>query len=168
MRDRYSALGASARIFRLARRGGGHLPVGQRLPKPEWLNPTSEDVEEGERAGRPPGLSVWDAELTTVANACWFRGCLPANQEAFAADVSSVVKIGASSGRTLSVVADRHPCPAMDARWGDRDERERADLVRAAEGHSLIEGIARPNDTTKNAHRAFLVALCEVFDSHAG
>lgn len=175
----------------MARRGGGHLPVGHRLPKPEWLEPTREDIAEGERSGRPPGLSCWETAYTHLDDALWFRD-LPAqpdllpNQplpdlpdppaqpaqpaqpapEAFDITVQDVLTVGSAHQRPLAVVHDAHPCPALYTRWHALDEATRSQRVRAAQGHCLIEGLRRPADLSRPQQKELLCALAARFQPH--
>ncbi len=142
------------------------MRVGQRLPKPEWLKPTAEDEAEGGRAGRPAGLSVWEASRTRVVDAMWFRG-EAAEQEAFAAIVSAVTTLGKGHGRELAVVCDAHPFAEDDGRWSELDGPSQVRLRCAAEGHALIEGLARPPGAPRGPYAAFLAALITVFDPYA-
>lgn len=142
MRSRYSTLPGGAFVFRLVRRGGGHLPEGHVLPKREWLEPDDEDKREAVVSKREPGLSVWDRDLTTTTQAWAHRGVAPPTSEhqAFGAPVETVVAVAAGHERLVDVVADPIQPPVL-AGW---------------EGHSLVEGLARPQGTPKLRHRDFL------------
>lgn len=166
MRDRYSPLNGSARVFRLARRGGGHLPSGHRLPKPEWLEPNDPDKSAAATSGRTPGISVWDAAYASVEDACWFRNIPRSSQEAFGATVQAILDVGAGHARAMGVVVDPETVPTGEARWQALDESARARLTMAAEGHSLIEGISKPSGVARPDHRAFLDALVRTFQPH--
>lgn len=167
MADRYTPLARDARVFRLARREGGHLPSGQRLPKPEWLEPTRDDKTAAEASGRVPGLSVWDVAFTSVPDAVWLRDSAVSGQEAFVAQVSRLDEVAAGHGRALDVVTDPLDVPVADPRWATLEAPRRESIARAVRGHSLIEGINRPTCVPKLSHRGFLVDLVGVFDPHA-
>lgn len=168
MRSRYAPLAPTTGVLRLAQRGKDYFPAGVEKPLPKWLEPTTEDKQEAQRSGRPAGLSVWDVALSTPASACWFGNRSPADQESFVALASVIIATGVANQRTLAVVADPLPHPETDPRWPSLDEVTRAGLVEAAEGHSLIEGIARPSGVSKTAHAALLDALCGSFHSSGG
>ena len=165
MRRRYSPLPDECSVFRTVRRGGGFLPPGQDLPIPEWLEPTAEDAKEAAVSERAPGLSVWDATLTTFALACVWRGVAESDELGFSAVVRDIRRVGDVHGRAIDVVAD--PLDVDSPEWAaavervaeDRQESQR----RSAEGHSLIEGIKRPGGLPKKAHRDFRDELACLF-----
>jgi hypothetical protein len=161
MRERYAPLSTSGGVFRLARVGGGFLPPGHRLPKPEWLEPDKQDIAEAAKSGRAPGLSVWDTELATHEDACWWRDVPPEDYRSFAAPISKLLACGARHARSLGVVAD--PLPTDEPRLKVAPVGVQQRLVRAAEGHSLIEGIARPEGAPKQGHKLFRAELAELF-----
>lgn len=167
MADRYMPLARDARVFRLARREGGHLPSGQRLPKPEWLEPTRDDKTAAEASGRVPGLSVWDVAFTSYADAVWLRDSTASGQEAFVAEVATLVTIANTHTRSLDVVSDPLDVPFADPRWAHLDDARRQSLANAVNGHALIEGISRPDGVQRSPHRSFLTDLVEAFAPHA-
>lgn len=167
MAERYAQLSRETRVFRLARRGGGHLPAGQRIPKPEWLEPTDEDKRAGESSGRRPGLSVWDVAHTSVADALWFRDTTGEEQEAFAASVEKVCEVGRAHAREVAVVSDPVDVPRETSRWTALSADDQAHLGGAAAGHSLIEGISRTPEVSKLAHKSFRADLAEAFEPHS-
>ncbi|MBN1209976.1 MAG: hypothetical protein JXB05_34310 [Myxococcaceae bacterium] len=144
MPERFSPLPDDALIFRLADPGSQFLPADAELPLPRWFEPSSGDVEEGERRNRPPGLSVWDRDRATVENA---RQLTQRPQGmAFGLKVGFCKSLGQHHQRELAVVADpldaRQPEPGWD-------------------GHSLVEGLKRPPGGTRQAHKDLLMALSQ-------
>jgi hypothetical protein len=144
------------------------MPPGHQLPLPEWLEPTKEDVADAERTGRNPGLSVWDAELTSFHQACTWRGVNAAEELAFKAVVSNLRSVAASFQRDLDVVADpldvelsEYLEVVLRVATSDRDA-----LVASAKGHSLLEGVRRPSGLAKSEHRSFRDALAQAFSKH--
>lgn len=131
------------------------MPVGHQLPLPAWLEPTRQDIEDAERTGRPAGLSVWDVERTSRLQACRWRQVDPSTELAFAAGVATIRQIGEAHERALDVVAD--PLDTGQPAWANallgvpNDDREAQ--RRSAEGHSLVEGLRRPESSSKKQHR---------------
>lgn len=143
------------------------MPIGHLLPIPEWLEPTHKDVEEANRVGRAPGLSVWDKAVTSFRQACLWRRVNPTVERAFAAQVRTVRGVGEKYARQLDVVADPldvgEPDRAEIVNAAEADARDQ--LVQSAQGHSLVEGIKRPNGLTKIHHRSFREELARQFSS---
>lgn len=164
MRSRFAPLAGEAIVFRVVRAGGGFLPEGQRLPKPEWLEPTAEDQKDGEARGRPPGLSVWDEAVASLDDACWFRGMeRDAGVRSFSIQVAAALAVGQRHARELTVVCDPESIDQDAARWRTLTEERQQHLVDAAQGHSLIEGLRRPAGGARKPHRSLLLALTEAF-----
>lgn len=63
MSARYAALPSEAEICRMVKKPGGHWPAGDARPLASMLQPTREDVAEGERSKRGPGLSVFNVDF---------------------------------------------------------------------------------------------------------
>jgi hypothetical protein len=163
MREQYEALPNTSEVFRLVKPGGGFLPVGHRLPKPEWLEPSEDDVKEAARTGRRPGLSVWDTTLSSVEQACIWGKRTPSDQLAFSASVANIHGAALARSRAIDVVADPLDVNVEPQLSILNAEPEQASLAASAEGHALIEGIRRPDGTSKKDHRDFRAALIEVF-----
>jgi len=121
-----SSLPGEHRVLRLPAPPKDFVPEGWR---PTWLelNPSSEDKRHAEQTGRPVRVSVWDATLTTPAQALAFRG---RETIIISGTVASVIAGGAER-----VVYDRLSPP----------ESERA----GADGHAGIEGLLRRDSETK-------------------
>ncbi len=162
MPKRYDDLPAETSVFRSVRTGGGFLPIGHVLPKPEWLEPTKEDVAEAQQSGRSPGLSVWDVAVASHEDACWWRGAEPHEQRSFQASVERIVEIGEKHSRTLSVVGDAL-ATKDEPRLAALEDPAKARLIEAASGHSLIEGIKRPTGTSKLDHKSLREELARQF-----
>lgn len=146
MDDRFEPLSASDTVLRLARRGSGYLPAGRVYPLPNWLAPTREDRDEAESRGRRPGLSVWDHARTTPDQA---RDMTDRPDEpAWCARVGPLLDKGRDHGVLIDVVRDPaehlRPQPGWD-------------------GHSLIEGIARPPGAPKARYKALRASLIPLF-----
>jgi hypothetical protein len=142
MAERFSELPDSAFIFRLVNPNSHFLPAGIELPLPGWFEPSSGDVEEAAGRGRRPGLSVWNKHQAEVEQVKQLLARPDAM--AFGLIVHDCKQIGQRHERELTVVADpadQHaPAPGWDA-------------------HSLIEGLKRPAEVTKQAHRDLLTDL---------
>lgn len=162
MRERYEPLPVASSVFRTVRIGGGFLPEGHRLPKLEWLVPTADDCREAEQTGRPAGLSVWDMAFARHADACWYREVDPAEHRSFWVLVDVVGQVAARNRREVAVVADPLSLPEDDRAAG-LDPEQRARLERAGGGHSLIEGLRRPEATRKQDQRRLLDELAHEF-----
>jgi len=144
---RYTSVDGDAQVFRLVYVGGVHLPASATLPLPHWLRPTTEDVEEGKRIGRPPGLSTWDAGVTTKTQAAAFlHNATPTPWKAFQTRVGAVRDLACKRVRSLDVLTD----PLDDLRPG-------------AEGHCRIEGLQRPTGMLKRTQDSFLVDMVSLF-----
>lgn len=168
MRSRFEALSDSVRVFRMARVGGGFLPAGHVLPKPEWLEPDPQDIAEGERTGRPAGVSVWDAAIAKHEDACWIRQVQAAEQLSFSAEVGRLKHVASQHQRELAIVADPLPSLSTDPRWETLQEPQRASITSTASGHTLVEGIRRPAGVSKGAHKSFREELAQEFERLAG
>jgi hypothetical protein len=110
------------------------------LPLPDWLEPTSTDKREAEVSGRPPGISVWDTELTTVAQARQHAGN---GGHAFTLGVGALRTTAARFNRPLDVV--RNPVPGE-----------------GGDGHSLVEGMKRPEGLERRLQKDFLQAVLQL------
>lgn len=165
MPERYTKLSSDVRIFRTAKVGGGYLPAGHLLPKPEWLEPNKHDEDEAKKTGRPPGVSVWAMPGATHEMACWVRSSDPSEQRSFVAKIERLLTIAESHGRAISVLADALSHPENDARWPSLTECERRAVCSTCDAHSLIEGIKRPAQAEKIAHRSFREELARGFES---
>ena len=166
MRERYQPLPNEQTVFRTVKRGGGFLPPGHKLPKPDWLEPTKEDQKEAEKAGRSPGLSMWDAEYTTFNQACTWRRTPETEQLAFATTVESILLVGTTHKRNLGVVADPLDLDAPEHKTILAQLRN--DVLQqqqqSAQGHSLAEGIRKPSGANTRAHREFRAELASKFE----
>ncbi len=149
MRERYATLNTGATVFRTVVVGGGHLPEGHVLPLGAWLIPDGADKAEAERTGRLPGISVWDQAITSPTQAWEHRGVSPVagSHLAFSIRVDQLGNIAATHQREVVVVAD--PIDPVPPEWHD--------------GHSLVEGMQRPQNCTKLAQATFLDAAIQSF-----
>lgn len=142
MLERFSPVPDPAFIFRLVEPESHFLPADAELPLPRWFEPSSGDVEEGARRGRPPGLSVWNRDLVAVEGVRRLVGRPRA--KAFGLTVERCKAIGQGHQRALAVVADpldeHQPTPGWDA-------------------HGLIEGLKRPPAVSRQAHLDLLTEL---------
>jgi len=166
MRERYSPLPSEALVFRTIQPGKGFLPPGHELPLPAWLEPNDTDANEAAAVGRVPGLSVWDASLTSFPQACAWRRKVVSEQLGFGAEVGRIRRLGVAHGRSVDVVAD--PLDVGAPEWvavlEQTPEDERAILRASGEGHSLVEGIKRDKGSDQKAHRDFRDALAGLFN----
>lgn len=143
MSVRYAALPAGARICRMVKKPGGHWPSDAALPLASMLQPTREDVAEGVRSGRGPGLSVFDQACYKHEVACWVRSDdVYQGRSSWKSCVAGVDDLHKLSpfGRALFVVSDPLDAP-------DRSPPEpwsAADIAQVASSHALVEGIAAP------------------------
>ena len=150
MLERFAPLPGDSVVFRFVDKNSYFLPADAEQPLPGWFEPSKGDVEEGQRRGRPPGLSVWDRQRARVEEV---RNLVNRPQSlAFGLKVEECVAIGQRHGRQLAVVADsldeRNPAPGWDA-------------------HALIEGLKRPPGTGKREHQEMLsdlVRACQQVD----
>lgn len=134
-------MAADGSWFRVAR--PTFLPADAVVPNPDWLRPTSADVDEGEQRGRPPGLSIWDHGSTTVPQARAITGD-PPECPAFGMGVGEAVAVGASMEVTLTALYD--PIEGEPPPPG-------------GEGHGLLEGLHRPAGAPKARYKALRAAL---------
>lgn len=163
MVERYTPLSPDDRIFRTARHGGGHLPAGHRLPKPEWLEPSREDIDEGIASGRAAGLSVWKTPPGDHRHACQHRGVAPETQRSFVIGVGALRGVAGEHERAVDVVTDGVPFDAENPCHVAVPEAHRAAFTAALSSHSLVEGLRNDRPSEKPRHRAFLLALVETF-----
>jgi hypothetical protein len=147
MDEAFPAVPDGSRIVRFGRPLGAFLPRGRVLPLPGWLAPNQKDKEDGAARGRPAGLSVWDVERTTVADAralANMQGAL-----AFATTAGACRAAGQERGLAVDVVRDPlvelSPRPAWDA-------------------HALVEGLSAPKGEDGRPYDSLRVALVEEFE----
>lgn len=129
------------RVVRLPLPPKDFTPDGWR-PTHHELEPSTQDKDHAAEHGRPVRVSVWDATLTTVAEAHAFRG---RPVIAIAAVVERVRAAGATA-----VVYDTLSPPHSD-RPG-------------AAGHAGIEGLERASGEPKVDWRARLQRVADVFE----
>lgn len=141
------------------------MPIGARLPLPEWLEPQKEDRAEAERSGRPAGLSVWSTPPAGHADACWHRCLDPETQRSFVTLVGTIRRIAQDHGRFVDVVADPLEFDPMNECHGRVPQDAQGRFVEALTGHSLVEGIRRPDGTSRSAHKDFRAALVDAFEA---
>lgn len=134
-------------VFRLVVPGGPFMPKGATQPLPDLFLPTHADRAEATRSGRPPGLSVWDHELTTLAQA---RVLAQRNEAAaFGLTAGVVRELGERAAIAL------HVCYDLEESGADQP---------GSTGHAVIEGLARPAGTPKATFRTLrqrLIERCE-------
>lgn len=162
-RDRYAALPREVGVIRTARIGGGFLPDGHLLPKPEWLEPNKEDQADAKVSGRAPGISVWEVPGAQHVSACWIREVDDRGQRSFVAGVDSIQAVASTHARELGVVADPLDHPAEDDRWMTLTSDFQQGVRDTADKHSLIEGIKRPAGMAEKEHRSFREELARAF-----
>ena len=165
MLERYSPVPHSAEIFRHVKLGGGYFPTGRVHPLPGWIEPDRNDREEAAVTGRPPGVSCWDRSFSTV-EASWeirqqnaiatARATIPLDQRgAFSTIVERVYAVTSTKRPEVAIVYD----PLEPA------------LGPCAEGHALLEGLARPVAAKGSpiiiAHHDLLDELLLLFSSCA-
>jgi hypothetical protein len=167
MPERYAKLSPDVRIFRTAKLGGGYLPAGHVLPKPEWLEPNKVDEDEAKQTGRPPGVSVWALPDATHEMACWIRSNDPAEQRSFVIRVGILLMVAQTHTRVVSVVADGLPHPKNNLRWPALTQCVQNVVRSTCDAHSLIEGIKRPAQLPKITHQNFREELARKFESLA-
>lgn len=152
-RQQFEPLSDTDRVFRLVDQGSSFFPLGARLPLHSWLEPSSADKAEGETRGRRPGLSVWDSQLTRVDQASAVR-----RREARAPDAASCAfELGVGDVRSCGA---SQPARDVDVVTDPLDPSE---CGPGAEGHALVEGLARPAGMPRAEHKMFLdrlIACC--------
>ncbi len=151
-------------MFRTTRPGSGHLPSGHRLPIPEWIEPTQDDIAEGKKSGRPAGLSVWEYPPANHRDACRHRGANPAEHRSFTVKVAVVRSIAKHFERAVDVVADPVEFDSANDHHQQVPEAERETFCQTLGAHSLIEGIRRPDGASKSIHRTFRARLADAFE----
>lgn len=129
------------RVLRLPVSPKDFTPDGWR-PTHQELEPSTEDKSYAAVQGRPVRVSVWDATLTSIAEARAFRGRQIIVIGAVAADVCGA---GAAA-----VVYDRLEPPASEKP--------------GAAGHAGIEGLERVSGEPKTAWRTRLQKIADVFE----
>lgn len=124
----------------MVKQPGPYWPEDAQLPTAAMLQPTDEDIEEGKKSGRGPGVSVFDDAGFDHDVACWVRSDRAYEDRArWKSRAAPVASLRAQSpfGRALDVVCDPiapddrvipNACPANTVR-----------AVR--DGHALLEGI---------------------------
>jgi|JI10StandDraft_1071094.scaffolds.fasta_scaffold96919_2 hypothetical protein len=145
---RYSSLNPDRFVFRVAEPDSRFLPRGHSRPDMAILDLSSEDKAEALRSGRRPGLSVWDATQTPLADAQ--RLTKKWEGLAFGARVANLRAVGQAFERPLDVVTD--PRPASDGP--------------GAAGHALVEGLDRPKMTERQRQKDFLFAVLSLLEPH--
>jgi hypothetical protein len=145
---RYSPLDADRFVFRVAEPDSRFLPFGHSRPDISILDLSSTDKAEAAQSGRRPGLSVWDATRTSVADAQ--RLTKKWEGLAFGATVANLREVGQIFERALDVVTD--PRLASDGAGAD--------------GHALIEGLDRPKMMARQRQKDFLFAVLSLLEPH--
>ncbi|MCP4602835.1 MAG: hypothetical protein GY847_20345 [Proteobacteria bacterium] len=144
----FEPLPSTAFMFRLAETGKHFLPEKDPPLLPDSFRPSSQDEKEGEENNRPPGVSVWDRELTTLAEAKRIRFMPkqpPKGVRAFGLTVASIREKGQAWDTHLDVVAAPYP----------------ASIGPGAAGHSHIEGLMRQPGKEKRVIRELRLALVD-------
>lgn len=142
----------------------GLVPDGHdilRLPKPPpdfvpddfrpsgvLFVPSPDDKAHALKHSRAVRVSVWDCELTTLAEACSFRG--EPEVIVLRARAGDVVVASADAGGDVSVVYDLLEAP--DSEWS------------GAAGHAGIEGLDRPAGASRTVFNALREAVADCFD----
>jgi len=118
----------------------------------------------GTKTGRTPGISVWNDDLASPSDALWYRK-RPAQEKwrSFEVEVGQARTIAIEYQRKIDVVADPLDFPAKDARVPRLSAQLKQHLEKAGGGHSLLEGIKRPDKIPKKGHRLFLSSLSLMF-----
>ena len=153
--DRRERLAAVLRGFRSVRRRVEFLGSRRRSEfmwgeGPDESTPGSSLVEEVQLSPYAVEIqSVWDTELTSVAQAHVFMA-FTEKQPAFCFGVASFKGVGKAFERPVDIVAD----PLT----GDRRP--------GREGHSLVEGLKRPGGCPKKRHKDFLLNLVNLCSPH--
>lgn len=131
-------------VFRLVVPGGSFMPKGMTQPLPDLFLPTDADRAHAAASARPPGLSVWDRDYTTLAQArvLTHRG----EAVAFGLEAGTIREIGAQATIPLEVRYDFDPEIANHP---------------GSEGHAVIEGLARPPGTPRATFRTLRQRLLE-------
>jgi hypothetical protein len=111
--------------------------------RPTWLefNPSSEDKRHAEQTRRPVRVSVWDATLTTPAQALAFRG-------------RETIIIG---GTVAAAIAGGATTIVYDLLLPPQNE------LPGADGHAGIEGLLRPEGETKQQWKDRLQRIADAF-----
>ena len=147
-RNLFEPLSDGVFVFRLAETGKSFLPKGARLPNADFFRPSTDDEEEAERIGRPPGLSVWDRGLTNLEDAKRIRFAPEDSRDrvrAFGLLVQTIKSIGMERRRELGVVAV--PLPTEEGPGAD--------------GHAHIEGFARAPGESRPLIKGLRAALAD-------
>jgi hypothetical protein len=143
MTQRYDRLADEAVVCRMVKYPGSYWPREQPLPTPAMLQPTRDDIEQGQRAGRGPGVSVFESSRFDLEIACWVRSDRVYAERRDWTHCSANVKDLRSLnpppfGHRLDVVFD-----PLDDDGRSLEQRWQPERVRALrESHALIEGIA--------------------------
>jgi hypothetical protein len=143
MTARYAPLAAGAVVYRMVKQPGPYWPEDARMPTAAMLQPTLEDVAEGVKSGRGPGVSVFDASDFDRDVACWVRSDRAYEErDRWVSCATCVDELRAISpfGRPLQVVRD--PLAADDRVAPPALSETTIAAVRG--GHALIEGIDAP------------------------
>ena len=149
-RDIYDSLLDEAFVYRLAETGSAFLPKGENFPNASLFRPSSMDEKESATSGRPPGVSVWDRQLTCVNDASRIRYSPkepPEGIRAFGLTVQRIREIAREREHHLAVVA----VPLSPS------------LGEGANGHAHIEGLKRERGQSRNMMkglRADLIHAC--------
>ena len=129
------------RVLRLPVPPKDFTPDGWK-PSHQELEPSGDDKRHAEESGRPTRVSVWDAVLTTIAEARAFRS-------------RPVI--------TIAAVVTRVRVAGATAVVYDRLKPSDSDKPGAA-GHAGIEGLERTKGEPKIAWRTRLQKIAEVFE----
>ncbi len=129
-------------VFRLVR--SAFIPEGAEFPTGGTFEPSSE-----EKASSPVRVSVWDPELTTVAQA-------RALYSGTASNIACILRV-----KDLAKLRARRPL--LRVVW----EPIRPNRGPGSDGHCGIEGLKRPDSESRVQHKVFLddlAALARRFD----
>lgn len=133
------------RVLRLPLPPKDFTPDGWR-PTHQEFEPTGDEKQDAARRGQAVRVSVWDATLTSVAQACAFRA-------------RAVIVISASTAAILAAGATAIVYDTLSPADSERP---------GAAGHAGIEGLDRAKGEQKTGWRARLQDVAECFTLQAG
>lgn len=107
----FSPLPDPAEVFRLAEVGKGYFPDPSKLPLPDFFAPSTEDRAEAAARHRRVALSVWNREITAVAQARrirWGEAADAHETRTFLLEAAAVREVGRALALPLDAVRDPH------------------------------------------------------------
>lgn len=141
----YSVVDDDAVVLRFVPKKDDFIPPNARLPTRKAFEPSSDDLEEARALRKPVAVSVWNRQLTSVAQA---RVLMASDREraVYQLRVAAIHAIGKVGNEKRLRVTARPFIPSTGP---------------GSDGHCGIEGCDRPPGRSRKEHTAMLDKLAD-------